>query len=103
MLIEYEGGRLYIPLQGINNIQKYHSEEGIVPKIDRLGGKTWQRTKERVKKKIHEMAEKLITLYAEREVYKGFSFSPDTELHREFDSFFPYEETPDQIKADRGH
>ena len=99
MLIEYKGGRLYIPLQGINNIQKYHAEEGIVPKIDRLGGKTWQRTKERVKKKIHEMAEKIITLYAEREVYQGFSFSPDTELHKEFDSFFPYEETPDQIEA----
>ena len=99
MLIEYEGGRLYIPLQGINNIQKYHAEEGIVPKIDRLGGRTWQRTKEKVKKKIHEMAEKLIALYAERAVHKGFSFSPDTELHMEFDSFFPYEETPDQIKA----
>lgn len=99
LLIEYEGGRLYIPLQSINSIQKYHSEEGIIPKIDRLGGKTWQRTKERVKKKIHEMAGKLVALYAERKVYKGFSFSPDTELHREFDSFFPYEETPDQIKA----
>jgi len=99
LLIEYEGGRLYLPLQGINSIQKYHSEEGIIPKIDRLGGKTWQRTKERVKKKIHEMAGKLVALYAERKVYKGFSFSPDTELHREFDSFFPYEETPDQIKA----
>ncbi len=99
LLIEYEGGRLYLPLQGINSIQKYHSEEGIIPKIDRLGGKTWQRTKEKVKKKIREMAGKLIALYAEREIYKGFSFSPDTELHKEFDSFFPYEETPDQIKA----
>jgi transcription-repair coupling factor (superfamily II helicase) len=99
MLIEYEGGKLYIPPQGINKIHKYHSEEGITPKIDRLGGKTWLRTKERVRKKIRDMAEKLLSLYAEREIYKGFSFSPDTELHREFDSFFPYEETPDQTKA----
>jgi transcription-repair coupling factor (superfamily II helicase) len=99
MLIEYEGGRLYLPLQGINRISKYHSEEGVVPRIDRLGGKTWQRTKEKVKKKIRELAEKLISLYAEREVYRGFSFSTDTELHSEFDSFFPYEETPDQLKA----
>ena len=99
LLIEYENGRLYIPLQGINNIQKYHSEEGVIPKIYRLGGKTWQSTKEKVRKKIQEMAGKLIALYAEREVYKGFSFSPDTELHMEFDSFFTYEETPDQIKA----
>jgi transcription-repair coupling factor (superfamily II helicase) len=99
LMLDYEGGRLYIPLQGINSIHKYHSEEGVIPKIDRLGGKTWQRTKERVRRKIHEMAEKLVALYAEREVSKGFSFSPDTELHREFDSFFPYEETPDQITA----
>ncbi len=99
MVLDYEGGRLYLPLQGIRSIQKYHAEEGMIPKIDRLGGKTWQRTKEKVRKKIHEMAEKLVSLYAEREVYKGFSFSPDTELHREFDSFFPYEETPDQLLA----
>jgi transcription-repair coupling factor (superfamily II helicase) len=99
MILNYEGGRLYLPLQGINNIQKYHSEEGVIPRIDRLGGKTWQRTKEKVRRKIHEMAEKLVALYAEREVYKGFSFSPDTELHKEFDSFFSYEETPDQIVA----
>lgn len=96
MILAYEGGRLYLPLQGINSIQKYHSEEGVIPRIDRLGGKTWQRTKEKVRRKVHEMAEKLVALYAEREVYKGFSFGPDTDLHREFDSFFPYEETPDQ-------
>jgi transcription-repair coupling factor (superfamily II helicase) len=99
ILIEYDGGRLYIPLHSINNIHKFHSEEGIIPKIDRLGGRTWQKTKEKVRKKIHDMAEKLIVLYAEREIKKGFSFSPDTELHTEFDSFFTYEETPDQINS----
>lgn len=99
LLIGYEGGRLYLPLQAIEKISKYHSEEGATPKIDRLGGKTWQKTKERVKRRILDLAEKLIALYAEREVHKGFSFSADTELHREFDSFFPYEETPDQLKA----
>ncbi len=99
IVIEYEGGRLYVPLQGISMINKYHAEEGITPKIDRLGGKTWLRTKEKVRKKIREMAEKLIALHAERKIRKGFSFTNDTELHKEFDSFFPYEETPDQIKA----
>jgi transcription-repair coupling factor (superfamily II helicase) len=99
MVIEYDGGRLYLPLQGITKLTKYHSEEGFSPKIDRLGGKTWQKTKEKVQKKIREMAEKLIALHARREVHKGLSFSPDTELHWEFEGFFPYEETPDQIKA----
>ena len=99
MLIEYEDGRLYIPVQAIQNISKYRSEEGVLPKIDRLGGKTWQKKKERVKKKVHEMAAKLLALYADRRVARGFTFSPDTDLHREFDSFFAYEETPDQFKA----
>ncbi len=100
MVLEYSGGdRLYLPLYGIDRIKKYHAEEGVVPKTDRLGGRTWQRTKERVRKKVREMAEKLLRLYAEREVSKGFLFSGDAELHREFDDFFLYEETPDQIQA----
>ncbi len=99
MVIEYDGGRLYLPLQGISKITKYHSGEGFSPKIDRLGGKTWQKTKEKVQLKIRELAEKLIALYARRAVHRGFAFSPDTELHREFGGFFPYEETVDQIKA----
>ena len=99
MQIEYEDGRLYIPVQNIQIISKYRAEEGIVPRIDKLGGKTWQRKKERARKKVHEIAEKLIALYAGRKIARGFTFSPDSELHREFGSFFPYEETPDQIKA----
>ncbi|NWF51635.1 MAG: transcription-repair coupling factor, partial [Nitrospirae bacterium] len=101
IMLDYENGRLYIPLHAINTIHKYHAEEKVIPKIDKLGGKSWHRTKERVAKKIKVMAEKLIRLYAEREVYKGFSFSADTELHKEFDSFFFYEETPDQLEAIR--
>jgi transcription-repair coupling factor (superfamily II helicase) len=100
MTIEYAGGdKLYLPLYAVDKVQKYRAEEGIVPRLDRLGGKGWQRTKERIRKRLKEMAGKLLRLYAEREVSKGFSFSRDTELHREFDRFFPYEETPDQIKT----
>lgn len=99
-IIEYaDGDRLYLPLYNIGRIKKYVAGEGIVPSIDRLGGKTWQRKKAKVKKAIREMADKLLRLYAEREVSKGFAFSPDTELHREFYDFFPYEETPDQIRS----
>ncbi len=101
MLIEYEGSRLYLPVQNIKNISKFHSKEGVIPKIDRLGGKTWQRRKERVRKKVHELASRLLSLYAYRKFARGFSFSTDTELHMEFDSFFAYEETPDQIRAIR--
>ncbi|PKL51953.1 MAG: transcription-repair coupling factor [Nitrospira bacterium HGW-Nitrospira-1] len=99
MQIEYEDGRLYIPVQNIPMLSKYRAEEGIAPKTDKLGGSTWQRKKERARKKVHEIAEKLIALYAGRKVARGFIFSSDTELHREFDGFFPYQETPDQTKA----
>lgn len=99
-VIEYAGGdRLYLPLYNIDKIKKYNAAEGIAPSIDRLGGRTWQRKRARVKRAVKEMAARLLKLYAEREVSKGFAFSPDTELHREFYDFFPYEETPDQIKS----
>ncbi len=100
IVLEYLGGdRLYVPLYNIDRIKKYSAEEGVGPALDRLGGKTWQRRREKVRKAVREMAERLLKLYAEREVTRSFSFSPDTDLHREFYDFFPYEETPDQIKA----
>ncbi len=99
MQIEYEDGRLYIPVQNIQVISKYRAEEGAAPKVDKLGGKTWERKKAKARKKAHEIAEKLMSLYAGRKIARGFTFSSDTELHREFDSFFTYEATPDQAKA----
>ncbi len=98
--IEYLGGdKLHIPPEGIGEIQKYHAPQGATPKIDKLGGRTWQKTKQRVKNRIKDMAEKLLKLYARRSVEKGYAFSAETELHREFDGFFPYEETPDQLTS----
>ena len=100
MMIDYaDEARIYLPLYGIEKVHKYKNPEGAKPQLDRLGGKAWERRKARVKKRLKEMAEKLVRIYAEREVSKGFSFSPDTEMHREFDSFFPYELTPDQSRA----
>ncbi|MBI5847308.1 MAG: transcription-repair coupling factor [Nitrospirae bacterium] len=99
MQLEYQDGRLYIPIQNIEALSKYRSEEGVVPNMDKLGGKTWEKKKERARKKVHELAEKLVALYAGRKVARGFTFTSDTELHREFDGFFPYEETPDQLTA----
>jgi transcription-repair coupling factor (superfamily II helicase) len=100
VVIEYEGGdRLYLPLYAMEAIRKYRAEEGVVPRLDRLGSTAWKKTKQRVRKRIREMSLKLLEIYAEREVSEGLSYSVDTELHREFDSFFLYEETPDQLSA----
>jgi len=98
--LEYAGSdRLYIPFQGIDRLSKYSGGEGNAPVLDRLGSKRWQNTKRRVKKSVKEMAEKLLKLYAERRVSRGYLFSEDTPMHAEFDDFFQYEETEDQIKA----
>ncbi|MBF0505338.1 MAG: DEAD/DEAH box helicase, partial [Nitrospirae bacterium] len=98
--LEYaHGDRLYIPFYSIDKLQKYSAGEGHTPAIERLGSKKWQKTKRRIKERIQEMADKLVRLYAERKISRGFVFSEDTSLHREFDDFFPYDETPDQIKA----
>ncbi len=98
--IEYLGGdKLFVPLERINYVQKYHAPEGVRPRVDKLGGKTWQKTRQKVKKKVREMAEKLLKIYAKRTAAEGKAFSEDTEMHREFDGFFPYEETPDQLTS----
>ncbi|MCG6551433.1 MAG: DEAD/DEAH box helicase, partial [Candidatus Magnetominusculus sp. LBB02] len=100
MIIRYaDDARLYVPISSINLVKKYWAEEGVLPQLDKLGGKTWQRAKSRARKRIEILAEKLIAHYAEREVSKGFALSPDGPLHVEFDDFFPYEPTPDQITA----
>jgi transcription-repair coupling factor (superfamily II helicase) len=97
LIIEYSGGdRLYVPLERIDCIQKYSAPEHARPLLDRLGGKTWQKTKKRAKEKIREMAQKLLKIYARRSEAEGFAFSEDKEMHYEFDDFFPYELTPDQ-------
>ncbi len=97
--IDYANGRLYVPFHGIERLQKYSAGEGHIPILNKLGSKAWQKTKQKAKKDITEMAEKLLKLYAERKIARGFVFSDDTPLHKEFDDFFPYEETPDQAKA----
>jgi len=100
MVIEYaDGAKLYLPLQNIGLVQKYRAAEGVVPGLDRLGGSRWKKKKARARKKVRELAGKLISIYAQRELVKGYPFSPDTELHREFESFFPFEETADQLRA----
>ena len=98
--LEYAGGdRLYLPFQGIYLLHKYSAGEGHAAALDRIGGKRWQTTKQKVKQSVKEMADKLLKLYAERRVSRGFVFSEDTPMHIEFDDFFPYDETDDQIKA----
>ena len=96
--ILYQGkDKLYIPVEKIELISKYSGKEGSIPKINKLGGTEWQKTKLRVKSKVKDIAEKLLKLYALREMKKGFQFSKDNELQMMFEQEFSYEPTKDQL------
>lgn len=98
--VSYAGNdKLYIPVEKIDLISKYSGNEGVSPKINKLGGSDWNKIKARVKSKIHDIADKLLKLYAEREMREGYAFSKDTDLQRQFDESFEYTETKDQLVA----
>ncbi len=98
--IVYKGGdKLYVPVENIDTIQKYIGNEGVKPKIHKIGGVEWAKTKQRVQTKIKDIADKLIKLYSEREKTSGFAYSKDTEEMKQFEENFIYVETPDQLQA----
>lgn len=98
--LEYaEGARLLIPVSGIGKLQKYLGIEGQNPKLSRLGGKAWNKAKQKVKQQAIEIAGELINLYAKREISKGIAFNEDSMHEQLFAEAFEFEETPDQLSA----
>jgi transcription-repair coupling factor (superfamily II helicase) len=93
--------RLYVPVDQVTLVQKYTGPEGAAPKLSRLGGSDWARLKQRVRKRVRELAVDLVALYTERMQQPGHAFSPDTVWQRELEATFPYNETPDQLEAIR--
>lgn len=91
--------KLYVPVDQIDLIQKYVASEGKEPKLHKLGGAEWNKTKAKVSSAVKDIADDLIKLYAKREAEKGYAFSPDTDEQRSFESAFPYEETEDQLRS----
>lgn len=98
--IEYrDEGYLYIPVENLDLIQKYIGDESGRVKLNKLGGREWQKAKAKVRSAIEDMTDELLTLYAEREKKPGFAFSADGPWQGQFEDLFPYEETPDQLKC----
>lgn len=98
--IKYEGSdKLYVPVEQIDQVQKYVGSEGKEPKVYKLGGNDWKKVKRKVESSVQDIADDLIKLYAEREASKGYAFSPDGDLQREFETAFPYQETEDQLRS----
>ena len=98
--IDYAGtDRLFLPADHLDQLQKYIGNEGVTPKLHKMGGKEWIKTKTKAQKSIDDLADTLVELYAKRELIEGYAFLPDQPWQREFEDQFPYEETDDQLQA----
>lgn len=98
--IRYSGeDNLYVPTDQMDLIQKYIGSDDKLPRLNKLGGTEWAKTKAKVKRAIEDMAGELLKLYAEREKAKGHAFPEDTEWQKQFEDLFPYEETADQLRC----
>ena len=91
--------KLYVPVEKIELVGKYTGKEGFSPRISALNSSEWRKNKLRVKNRVHDIAKKLIEIYAKRKLKKGFAFAKDDELQIIFDGQFEFTETPDQIRA----
>jgi len=98
--LAYAGSdRMLVPVTQMHQVTKYSAAEGQVPRLSKMGGADWARTKSRVSESLAKIADGLVALYAERELARGHAYGPDTTWQSEMEEAFPYEPTPDQRKA----
>ena len=99
LLVYKDEDRLYIPVDRLDMVQKYMGVDGAQPVIDKMGGKSWQRVREKAKQSVEKIAGELLEMYASRKVIQGHAFSPPDNYYQDFEAAFPFDETPDQLKA----
>ena len=98
--LKYAGNdKLYVPIEQIDQVQRYVADEDKEPKVYKLGGNDWRKVTSKVRSTVKDIAADLIKLYAKREATQGYAFSPDNPEVSEFEAMFPYDETPDQLRA----
>lgn len=91
--------KLYLPVDRMDQVQKYIGVDGVAPVIDKMGGKSWDRVKLKVKRTTEKIAGELLKLYSARKARKGYAFGAADTYFKDFEDGFPYEETSDQRKA----
>ncbi|MEB8103725.1 transcription-repair coupling factor [Staphylococcus xylosus] len=98
--LQYKGtDQLFVPVDQMDQVQKYVASEDKTPRLNKLGGSEWKKTKAKVQQSVEDMADELIELYKAREMSVGYQFGPDTAEQNDFEIDFPYELTPDQSKS----
>ncbi|GHV85488.1 transcription-repair-coupling factor [Spirochaetia bacterium] len=90
---------IFVPIEQVNLVQRYIGSEGNPPRLDKIGSKSWENRKGRVKKSVEDIAGQLITLYSKRKAAPGFAFPRDSEWQLMFEAAFPFEETEDQLRC----
>jgi transcription-repair coupling factor (superfamily II helicase) len=99
LVVEYAGGdKLFLPVYRLNQVQKYSGAD-TSPKVDRLGGQTFAKTKSRVEQRVRVLADELLRLYAERSALDKIPLPEPDDDYRAFEAGFPYDETRDQAAA----
>lgn len=102
LLVEYAaGGIVYVPVENIDQVERYSSDQGSNPPLAKLGSGSWLKVKGKARKAIKAMAAELIDLYAARQARPGFAYPPDSPMQKALDESFLFEETPDQLTAIR--
>lgn len=99
LVIKYEDGLLRVPADSLELVSRYRHTETKPPKLNKMSGKEWQNTKNKAKKSIKKLAIDLVKLYATRNELKGYAYPPDSPWQMELEDSFPYQPTPDQLKA----
>jgi transcription-repair coupling factor (superfamily II helicase) len=100
LVLDYaEGGKLYVPADEMDRLQKYVGKEGAAPRLNKLGSPSWSKTKARAKRAVEELARDLLKLYALRRARPGHTFGADVVWQQELEASFIYEETEDQLRA----
>ncbi|MCF7929764.1 MAG: transcription-repair coupling factor [Spirochaetales bacterium] len=98
--LEYAGEEIvFIPIEQVNLIQKYIGQDGRSPKLDSIGGKSWEKRKQKVRHHVEDLADRLLKLYSKRRITGGTAYPDDSEWQIEFEAAFPYEETEDQLQC----
>ncbi len=92
-------GNLYVNTSQLDMVQKYIGGDDAKPKLNKLGGQEWNKSKARVRSSVQELAKDLVALYAKRQAATGFSYTGDSVWQKEFEELFPFEETEDQLLA----
>ena len=99
LVVQYLDGKLSVAADQLGSLGRFRSTDGKKPRINKMGGATWEKVKERAKKQLKKVAIDLVKLYAQRSKAKGYSFPNDGPWQKELEDSFPYEATPDQVKA----